>query len=129
MPAITPRPPAFPRVTKTLRPPQHGTLKLLRRYGDALLYVRYREDGHGRRRCTTIEIVIDEGPVQRRLSDRSIVYFAMSRADEAFRHRAWRMGARWSAAHRAWRMSYRAAKALGIADQVSTTWPILSSNG
>ncbi len=121
--------PPFPRVTKTLRPPHHGTLKLLRRYGDALLCVRYREDLAGRRRCTTIELVIDEGPVQRRLGDRSIVYFPMTWPDDEFRHRAWRLGARWSAAHRAWRMSFRAAKALGIADLISTTWPVMPGDG
>lgn len=127
MPA-TPRPPRYARVTKTLRPPQHGTLKLQRRYGDALLCVRYREDARGQRRCTTIEIVIDEGPVQRRLSDRSIVHVEIAWEEEELRRRAKRMGACWIPARRAWRMSYRTARALGLAERLVVEAPELPSN-
>lgn len=59
-----PEPPALPgrntRVTKTLWPQQPGTLKLLQRYGPALLCVRYRHDASHQRRYTTVEIVVDE---------------------------------------------------------------------
>ncbi len=90
----------YPRVTKTLRPDRPGTLKLVRRYGEALLCVRYREDAHGRQRCTTVELVIDEAPVQRRLSDRTLVQVAMPFHDAQAMSRAKRLGAHWDAAHR-----------------------------
>ncbi len=113
MPA-TSHPPRYPRVTKTLRPHQPGTLKLLRHYGDALVCVRYREDGRGRRRCTTVELVIDEGPVRRRPSERSIVYVPIALNESDLRRRASAMGAIWSPEYHAWRMTLRAATALGI---------------
>lgn len=50
-------------VVKTLWPPQAGTIKLSRRYGPALLCVRYRHDETGLRRYTTIELIVDEAPV------------------------------------------------------------------
>lgn len=106
--------PRYPRVTKTLRPHQGGTLKLLRRYGEALLCVRYREDAHGRQRCTTVELVIDESPVQRRLTDRTLVQVAMPFGDLQAMRRAKALGARWDRAHRRWMLSLKMAKALGL---------------
>ncbi len=103
------------RVTKTLRPGQPGTLRLLRRYGDALLCVRYREDGNGQRRCTTVELIIDEGPVQRRLTDRTLVQVQLPWNDEQTRARALKLGARWNPAHRRWTLSLKLAKSLGLA--------------
>ena len=50
------------RVVKTLLPAQPGTLKLQRRYGDALLCVRYREDAGGTTRYTIVELVVDSAP-------------------------------------------------------------------
>jgi hypothetical protein len=106
----------YMRVTKTLRPQQAGTLKLARRYGDALLCVRYREDAGGQRRCTTVELIIDEGPVQRRLHQRSIVEVRLPWGDDhsELRARALKLGAWWDESSRAWQMSLRAAKALGL---------------
>ena len=112
------RPPRFARVTKTLRPHQPGTLKLTRRYGNELLCVRYREDAQGRRRCTTVELVIDEGPVQRRLSDRSIVRVTIPWREHDIRERAKVMRARWEPETRTWLMSMRTARSLGLGDRI-----------
>ncbi len=104
----------YARVTKTLRPNEPGTLKLVRRYGDALVCVRYREDDVGRRRCTTVELIIDEGPVQRRLTDRSLVQVHLPWNDEQTRARALKLGARWNPAHRRWTLALKLAKAMGL---------------
>ena len=117
-PRSTSRPPRFPRVTKTLRPHQPGTLKLTRRYGGELLCVRYREDALGRRRCTTVELIIDEGPVQRRLSERSLVTVKIPWQDHKIRARAIALRARWDSETKTWRMSLRTALSLGLQDQI-----------
>lgn len=116
--SVLPPPPRYPRVTKTLRPHQPGTLRLLRQYGDALVCVRYREDGRGRRRCTTVELIIDEGPVKRRQNLRAIVYVPIALRESELRRRASAMGATWSVEHDAWRMTYGTATALGIAGRL-----------
>ena len=112
------RQPRFPRVTKTLRPQQPGTLKLTRRYGDDLLCVRYREDAFGRNRCTTVELVIDAGPVQRRLSDRTMVRVTIPVLDYQLRERAKAMHASWDYATQSWRMSMRTVRCLGLEDRI-----------
>jgi hypothetical protein len=54
------------RVTKTLWPPQRGTLRLKRYYGAHLVCVRYRRDTQLGHRYTTVELLIDHGPVRKR---------------------------------------------------------------
>lgn len=48
-------------VLKTLRPGDPGTEKLVRRFGERLVVVRYRGNPSRRVRSTTVEIVVDEG--------------------------------------------------------------------
>src|SRR5690606_16547363 len=51
-------------VLKTLRPGDNGTKRLTTRYGDRLICVRYRQDKTLNRRYTTVEIIVDEGPIE-----------------------------------------------------------------
>jgi hypothetical protein len=44
----------------TCRPGQNGTKKLVQRFGDRLIFVRYRYDEQRRRRYTTVELIVDE---------------------------------------------------------------------
>ncbi|MDP1902210.1 MAG: hypothetical protein Q8K96_17445 [Rubrivivax sp.] len=112
------------RVTKTMQPGQPGTLKLARRHGPGLVCVRYREDATGQTRYTTIELVVDEAPVQRRISMRTIVGVRIAWGEAALSARAKAMGAKWDSASRLWRMSLRTALALDLADRVTVKLPI-----
>ncbi len=47
------------RVLKKLGPEHAGAIKLARRYGDALVCVRYRRNANGSHRHTTVELVVD----------------------------------------------------------------------
>ena len=49
-------------VRVTLRLGQRGTKKLIERFCDRLICVRYRYDPTGNRRVTTVELVVDESP-------------------------------------------------------------------
>ena len=61
------------RVVKKLSSQQGGALKLARRYGAALVCVRYRQDMQGLHRYTTVELVVDEAPVASKRADATIV--------------------------------------------------------
>ena len=50
------------RTGSTLLPGKRGTRNLVKKYGDALLCVRYRYDADRRKRYKTIELIIDEAP-------------------------------------------------------------------
>lgn len=54
------------KVRRILQPGKPGTKKLLKRYGDNMLCVRYRYDEDKLMMYKTIEIIIDEKPWQRK---------------------------------------------------------------
>ncbi len=107
------------RVLKKLGPEQAGAIKLARRYGDALICVRYRRNANGSHRYTTVELIVDcvavvarSGKAERIVDVR--VGFYETRLREHVRDR----GAKWDAPARLWRMPLRAAKRLGLLDRV-----------
>ena len=51
-------------VIKTLKPGDCGTKKLHKRFGEQVVCVRYRRDLVNNRRYTTIELVVDESPIE-----------------------------------------------------------------
>jgi hypothetical protein len=53
------------RTRLTLAPGQNGTKKLARRFGERLICVRYRYDEVTKRRFKTVELVVDEGKLQK----------------------------------------------------------------
>jgi hypothetical protein len=106
------------RVVKKLRPTQPGALKLARRFGDALVCVRYRRDDEARRRYTTVELVVDEAPVVDRPPPADVqVAVRIPFDDKPLRQRAKSLGAQWD--HRAgvWRMPHSIAKQLDLLKQ------------
>ncbi len=111
--AIEPSPALNARVSKRLTPGQNGTKRLQAEYGNALVCVRYRLDG--RKRCTTVELVIDEQelpPPATRLQD--IVAVTIGYQERALRDQAKKLGAHWDAERRVWLMPRSTAKAIGL---------------
>lgn len=56
---------------KRLYPGENGIKKLLRKYGDDLLYVRYQYDYEKNMRYTTVELIVDKAPLQKRISEKA----------------------------------------------------------
>lgn len=46
--------------TATLKPGQNGTKRLVEKYGDRLVSVRYKYDADLRKRYTTVELIEEE---------------------------------------------------------------------
>ncbi len=107
----------------TLRPGQKGTKKLLERYGERLVRVRYLYDRQTERRLKTVELIVEAvhwRPRLRhpRLRDDEIVAVRIAYEETELRSRAKRLGAVWRPAQRLWELTWRYAKRLGIADRV-----------
>jgi len=107
----------------TLRPGQNGTKKLLERYGERLVRVRYLYDAGTGRRLKTVELVIAAvpwrpRPRQPRRSDDEIVAVRIAFAEVDLRERAKRLGAVWRPAQKLWEITWRDAKRLGITARV-----------
>jgi len=109
----------------TLRPGQSGTKKLVARYGERLLRVRYLYDEKMGRRLKTVELVIDSVPWRPRerkprRRDDEIVAFRIAYHEADLRERAKRLGAVWRPAQKLWEISWLDAKRLGIANRVKS---------
>lgn len=107
------------RVSKKLQPGHHGTVKLLQRFGSALVCVRYRTDALARYRYTTVELVVDRHPVVPR--HEPMVWVRIGYADTALRRQALAQGATWNQATKLWHMPRRLARKLGLAARVVQT--------
>jgi hypothetical protein len=107
----------------TLRPGQKGTRKLVERFGERLVRVRYLYDAGAGRRYTTVELIVSSGPwrpKQRnpRRRDDEIVAVRIAYHETELRERAKRLGAVWRPAQRIWEVSWLDAKRLGISDRL-----------
>jgi hypothetical protein len=106
----------------TLRPGQGGTKKLVERYGERLVRVRYLYDKDNGR-LKTVELIVESVPWRPRprhlrRRDDEIVAVRIAWAETDLRERARRLGAVWRPAQKLWEMSWGSAKRLGIADRV-----------
>jgi hypothetical protein len=106
------------RVVKTMPPSQAGALKLARRYGDALVCVRYRHDAEGLNRYTTVELVVDRAPVQARAAADAVVGVKLDYNEKALHSMVRARGARWDAGAKLWRMPLSVAKQLSLLARV-----------
>jgi serine kinase of HPr protein (carbohydrate metabolism regulator) len=107
----------------TLRPGQPGTRKLVEKYGERLIRVRYVYDAEGRRRLKTVELVVEAvpwrpNPRKPRRQDDDIVYVRIAYHETELRERAKRLGAIWRHPQRLWEITFQDSKRLGIADRI-----------
>jgi hypothetical protein len=107
------------RVVKKLSSQQSGAIKLARRYGAALVCVRYRQDMLGLRRYTTVELVVDEGPVFSKRADATMVDVRIGFREMELRELLMASGsATWDRKRQVWRVKYGVIKELGLTNRV-----------
>jgi len=107
----------------TRRPGQPGTKKLLARYGERLVAVRYRYDETRNCRHKTVELIVETVPWNSqprtpRMRDEEMAVVQIAYPETDLRDRAKRLGALWRPPQRVWEMHWLDAKNLGIADRV-----------
>ena len=106
-----------------LRPGQPGTRKLVEKYGERLIRVRYVYDAALGRRLKTVELVIEAVPWKpnvrkRRRQDDDVVYVRIAYHETELRERAKRLGAIWRQPQRLWEITFRDSKRLGIENRI-----------
>jgi hypothetical protein len=106
----------------TLRPGDNGTKKLLAKYGDRLLAVRYRYDADTQRRFKTVELVEEElpwepGPAPTMKAGQPVL-IRLDYTETQLRQQVKEAGATWQQERRLWQLSYAAARALGLESRI-----------
>jgi hypothetical protein len=107
----------------TLRPGMPGTKKLVARFGDRLVCVRYLYDPQRRRRLKTIELVIEAvgwEPRSRRPRRRGhdLVGVRVGYDERELRSAVKAAGGIWRPRQRLWELSWEAVRVLGLEARV-----------
>jgi len=104
----------------TLTPGANGTKKLVERYGDRLVCVRYRYDEERRRRIKTVELIEEESL----WSPAGAVYLVKIDYNEtALRARVKEAGGRWNAQRRLWLVTRDTLRHLSLEDRIVAWLP------
>lgn len=104
-----------------LKPGQKGTKKLLAKYGDRLVCVRYRYDAQTKKRYTTVELIVEEGPWQPtapRLTAETIVGLHIDREEIELRQQIRAAGGTWNPSKRVWELRYDRVQTLGLKKRI-----------
>ena len=111
----------------TLRPGSKGTKRLVERYGERLICVRYRYDLEKKLRYKTVELIVDEvqwDPSARTPSTPApgkppvMVGVRIRYDEELLRRGAKAAGARWDPQGKVWLMTLQVARRLGLEARV-----------
>jgi hypothetical protein len=112
----------------TLAPGQNGTKKLLARYGERLVCVRYRYDAGRKVRHKTVELIVETVPwvpnrrnARREPQDMVAVRIAFS--ETTLRERIKAAGAIWRPRQRLWEVDWKTVLALGLQGRVVPAEP------
>ena len=92
-----------------LKPGQRGTKRLVEKYGDALLCVRFRYDEKTRQRFKTIELIVEKTgwtPTKRQYKSDELVPLRIEAFDLPMRSQAKAAGGRWNPEKRLWFVKY-----------------------
>ncbi len=95
-----------------LKPGQKGTMRLVEKFGDSLLCVRYRFDKIRGVRLKTAEIIVEEKPSTSsfRYRDTDIVAVMVPYTEKALRDILKTAGGRWDPEEKLWRVRYGAIR-------------------
>ena len=117
-------------VIKTLSAGAPGTRRYQRKYGDDLVCVRYRTDKAGRRRLTTVEIIVEQTPLsspRHRVAmasrtpapgDGQRLLVRIGFEEEQLRERIKQAGGWWLPKEKLWRLPRATVQALKLESRV-----------
>jgi len=114
------------QVTKRLAPGKNGTKRYVNRFGERLLFVRYRQDRQAQKRYTTVELIVDEQTLIPQVPrNKAIfplatenVYVKIEYHETALRQKAKQHGAIWLVEQKRWKMRRRDAEKLGLLERI-----------
>lgn len=97
-------------VVKRLQPGAPGPKRLVKRFGEALLGVRYRHDPLRNRRLTTVELIVDEPPAK---PDKA-AWIRVAYGESELRQRIKEAGGNWHPERKLWLLPIKAVKLLEL---------------
>ena len=114
------------KIRRILRPGQPGTKKLLQRYGDNLICVRYRYDEEKMMMFKTIEIIVDNKPWQadtKKIPKNKIMNIRIAIDEIESRRKVKAAGGKWDPKRQVWQLPYEKVTELGLSDRIVDNEP------
>ena len=103
-----------------LKPRQKGTMRLVEKYGKALLCVRYRYDEIRNVKLKTVEIIVDEKPMQRpRFKGGDMVPVSVAFEETELRELLKKIRVRWEPQMKIWFAPYRLVRGTPLEDRIA----------
>lgn len=105
------------RTKRKLLPGDPGTKKLLAKYGEKLVCVRYRYDAAGRKKIKTVELIEEEStwePDRNRMPANKIVKVNVAYGEIEVGRMVRRVGGRWNREEKVWEAPYVHVVNLGL---------------
>lgn len=109
------------RTRLKLKPGQDGTKRLVEKFGDRLVCVRYRYDREKRRRYKTVELIVEERrwePKASPLRADTVVGLRVGLHEADLQQRVKRAGGRWNPERRLWEIRYDRVLELGLSERI-----------
>ena len=106
---------------RTLSPGQPGTKKLLEKYGEKLLFVRYRYDAEKKQKLKTVEIIIqrqDWEPDSKKIPQNKIMHLRIDYGEIELARMVKSLGGRWNRKKKVWELPYRQVNILGLENRI-----------
>lgn len=111
-------------VIKTLKPGQDGTKYYQNKFGERLICVRYRRDKNKKLRYTTVELIMDEGPIRpypvpdSELYPNKLVWIKVFYTEVDYQNRIKQIGGTWDNDRKIWKLPFHKVKALGLESRI-----------
>jgi len=109
------------KVKRIIHPGQHGTKKLVERYGDNLICVRYRYDDQTMTMFKTIELIVDQKPWQmdaKKIPKNKSISIRVFKDEVELRRKIKECGGKWIPQRKVWQLSYEKVKRLDLSDRM-----------
>ena len=106
---------------KTLRTGQPGTQKWINKYGEHFLCIRYKYDPVSKKKCKTVELLIDEKewiPSKSKNHPDTIVKIKIYFGEVDLGKQIRSLGGKWNRTKQYWEVPYRHVVALGLEDRL-----------
>ena len=109
------------QIRLTLKPGQKGTKKLLKRYGDQLVCVRYRYDPQTKKRYKTVELIVEEvdWEIKSPLPDaKTKVLIRVNWGETGVGIKVKQAGGVWDPEKKVWEIEYGQVERLGLTERI-----------
>jgi hypothetical protein len=100
---------------------QPGTKSMVEKYGEKLLYIRYKYDSEKRVKYKTVELVEESSIYERKLSRKKaeeIVELKVDYLEEEIRTQIKEVGGRWNPEKKVWEIRFKEVKKMGLEGRI-----------